>query len=163
MELSFTRVTAFSALWPARSAPARAASAAPKAAASARRRSFLVLKTNFIGPYEVSVIRAFAQPLFDHLRVSPDMDRYEEVHQLAAAYPLFDILDESFIGGGIAAGDDVVEGVDALEDGDLVPAQLEGLALPGKSRITCPSPGLSCSPVPPAAARPPLPRRLRPS
>ena len=62
-------------------------------------------------PYEVSVIRAFAQPLFDHLRVSPDMDRYEEVHQLAAAYPLFDILDESFvapdslirefIGGGI--------------------------------------------------------------
>ena len=48
-------------------------------------------------PYEVSVIRAFAQPLFDHLRVSPDMDRYEEVHQLAAAYPLFDILDESFI------------------------------------------------------------------
>ena len=62
-------------------------------------------------PYEVSVIRAFAQPLFDHLRVSPDMERYEEVHQLAAAYPLFDILDESFvapdslirefIGGGI--------------------------------------------------------------
>ena len=48
-------------------------------------------------PYEVSVIRAFAQPLFDHLRVSPDMDRYEEVHQLAAAYPLFDILDKSFI------------------------------------------------------------------
>ena len=32
-------------------------------------------------PYEVSVIRAFAQPLFDHLRVSPDMDRYEEVHR----------------------------------------------------------------------------------
>ena len=30
-------------------------------------------------PYEVSVIRAFAQPLFDHLRVSPDMERYEEI------------------------------------------------------------------------------------
>ena len=62
-------------------------------------------------PYEVSVIRAFAQPLFDHLRVSPDMERYEEVHQLAAAYPKFEILDEKyvapnslireFIGGGI--------------------------------------------------------------
>ena len=62
-------------------------------------------------PYEVSVIRAFAQPLFDHLRVSPDMDRYEEVRQLAEAYPRFEILDESyvapdslireFIGGGI--------------------------------------------------------------
>ena len=62
-------------------------------------------------PYEVSVIRAFAQPLFDHLRVSPDMERYEEVHQLAAAYPQFEVLDEAhvapnslireFIGGGI--------------------------------------------------------------
>ena len=62
-------------------------------------------------PYEVSVIRAFAQPLFDHLRVSPDMERYEEVRQLAEAYPRFEILDESyvapdslireFIGGGI--------------------------------------------------------------
>ena len=27
-------------------------------------------------PYEISVIRAFAQPLFDHLRVSPDMERF---------------------------------------------------------------------------------------
>lgn len=62
-------------------------------------------------PYEVSVIRAFAQPLFDHLRVSPDMERYEEVRHLAEAYPRFEILDESyvapdslireFIGGGI--------------------------------------------------------------
>ncbi len=62
-------------------------------------------------PYEVSVIRAFAQPLFDHLRVSPDMERYEVVRQLAEAYPRFEILDESyvapnslireFIGGGI--------------------------------------------------------------
>ena len=62
-------------------------------------------------PYEVSVIRSFAQPLFDHLRVSPDMERYEEVRQLAEAYPRFEILDESyvapdslireFIGGGI--------------------------------------------------------------
>ena len=62
-------------------------------------------------PYEVNVIRAFAQPLFDHLRVSPDMERYEEVRQLAEAYPRFEILDESyvapdslireFIGGGI--------------------------------------------------------------
>ena len=62
-------------------------------------------------PYEVSVIRAFAQPLFEHLRVSPDTERYEEVHQLAEAYPRFEILDEKyvapdslireFIGGGI--------------------------------------------------------------
>ena len=62
-------------------------------------------------PYEVSVIRAFAQPLFDHLRVSPDMERYEEVRHLAEAYPKFEILDEKyvaedslireFIGGGI--------------------------------------------------------------
>ena len=62
-------------------------------------------------PYEISVIRPFAQPLFDHLRVSPDMERYEEVRQLAEAYPRFEILDESyvapdslireFIGGGI--------------------------------------------------------------
>ena len=48
-------------------------------------------------PYEVSVIRAFAQPLFDHLRVSPDMERYEEVRQLAEAYPRFEILDESYV------------------------------------------------------------------
>lgn len=62
-------------------------------------------------PYEVSVIRAFAQPLFDHLRVSPDMERFEEVRHLAEAYPKFEILDEKyvaedslireFIGGGI--------------------------------------------------------------
>ena len=64
-------------------------------------------------PYEVSVIRAFAQPLFEHLRVSPDTERYEEVHHLAEAYPRFEILDEKyvapdslireFIGGGIYA------------------------------------------------------------
>lgn len=62
-------------------------------------------------PYEVSVIRAFAQPLFDHLRVTPDMERYEEVRHLAEAYPKFEILEEKyvaenslireFIGGGI--------------------------------------------------------------
>ena len=62
-------------------------------------------------PYEVSAIRPFAQPLFDHLRVSPDTERYEEVHQLADAYPKFEILGEKyispdslireFIGGGI--------------------------------------------------------------
>ncbi len=62
-------------------------------------------------PYEVSVIRAFAQPLFDHLRVSPEMERYEEVRHLAEAYPRFEILEEKyvapdslireFIGGGI--------------------------------------------------------------
>ena len=62
-------------------------------------------------PYEISVIRAFAQPLFDHLRVSPDMERFEEVRHLTEAYPKFEILDEKyvapdslireFIGGGI--------------------------------------------------------------
>ncbi|MDE7260925.1 MAG: adenylyl-sulfate kinase [Oscillospiraceae bacterium] len=62
-------------------------------------------------PYEVNAIRAFAQPLFDHLRVSPDMERYEEVRHLTEAYPKFEILEEKyvapnslireFIGGGI--------------------------------------------------------------
>jgi len=62
-------------------------------------------------PYEISAIRPFAQPLFDHLRVSPEMERYEEVRHLAEAYPKFEILDEKyvapdslireFIGGGI--------------------------------------------------------------
>ena len=62
-------------------------------------------------PYEVSAIRPFAQPLFEHLRVSPEMERFEEVRQLAEAYPRFEILDEKyvsldslireFIGGGI--------------------------------------------------------------
>lgn len=48
-------------------------------------------------PYEVSVVRAFAQPLFDKLHLSPDMERYEEIAHLVHAYPLFDVLDESFI------------------------------------------------------------------
>ena len=62
-------------------------------------------------PYEVNAIRPFAQPLFDHLRVQPDMERYEEVHHLTEAYPKFEILEEwhvgrnsllrEFIGGGI--------------------------------------------------------------
>ena len=62
-------------------------------------------------PYEVNVIRAFAQPLFEHLHLSPDMERFEEVGQLVEAYPKFEILDEKyvaedslireFIGGGI--------------------------------------------------------------
>ena len=51
-------------------------------------------------PYEVSAIRPFAQPLFDHLRVSPDTERYEEVHQLADAYPKFEILDKKYISPG---------------------------------------------------------------
>jgi len=62
-------------------------------------------------PYEVNAIRPFAQPLFEHLRVSPDTERFDEVHQLAEAYPKFEILEEQFvspdslirefIGGGI--------------------------------------------------------------
>ena len=62
-------------------------------------------------PYEVNVIRAFAQPLFERLHLSPDMERFEEVGQLVEAYPKFEILDEKyvaedslireFIGGGI--------------------------------------------------------------
>ncbi len=62
-------------------------------------------------PYEVSVVRAFAQPLFDKLHLSPDMERYEEIGHLVRAYPLFETLDEGyiapdslireFIGGGI--------------------------------------------------------------
>lgn len=48
-------------------------------------------------PYEINVIRAFAQPLFDHLRVSPEMERYEEVRHLAEAYPQFEILDEKYV------------------------------------------------------------------
>lgn len=62
-------------------------------------------------PYEVNVIKSFAQPLFEKLHVSPDMERYRELGQLVRAYPLFETLDESyiapdslireFIGGGI--------------------------------------------------------------
>ena len=62
-------------------------------------------------PYEVNVIRAFAQPLFEHLHLSPDMERYEEIGRLVEAYPKFEVLDEryvapdslirEFIGGGI--------------------------------------------------------------
>lgn len=65
-------------------------------------------------PCEVSVMRAFAQPAFDHLHMSPDMERYEEVHHLVEAYPKFEILEEQhvapdsllreFIGGGIYSG-----------------------------------------------------------
>lgn len=62
-------------------------------------------------PYEVNVIRAFAQPLFEKLHLSPDMERYEEIAHLVKAYPKFDPLDDTyiapdslireFIGGGI--------------------------------------------------------------
>jgi len=62
-------------------------------------------------PYEVNVIRAYAQPVFDHLHISPDMERYEEIGHLVEAYPKFEPLDEryvapdsllrEFIGGGI--------------------------------------------------------------
>ena len=60
-------------------------------------------------PYEVSVVKNQALPLFEQL--TPDMERYEEIGHLLEAYPLFDTLDESyvapdslireFIGGGI--------------------------------------------------------------
>ncbi len=62
-------------------------------------------------PYEVSVVKSFAQPLFDRLHLSPDMERYEEIGHLVEAYPKFESLDEKyvaedslireFIGGGI--------------------------------------------------------------
>ena len=62
-------------------------------------------------PCEVSVMRAFAQPAFDHLHLSQNYERYQEVRQLAEAYPKFEILEEKyvaedsllreFIGGGI--------------------------------------------------------------
>ena len=62
-------------------------------------------------PCEVSVMRAFAQPAFDHLHLSQNYERYEEVRHLAEAYPKFEALDEKyvaadsllreFIGGGI--------------------------------------------------------------
>lgn len=62
-------------------------------------------------PCEVNVMRAFAQPAFDHLHMSADMERYEEVHHLVEAFPKFEILEEKyvapdsllreFIGGGI--------------------------------------------------------------
>ena len=62
-------------------------------------------------PYEVNAVRAFAEPLFKQLHVSPDMERYEEVAHLVGAYPKFEVLDEKyvapdslireFIGGGI--------------------------------------------------------------
>ncbi len=62
-------------------------------------------------PYEVSVIKAFAQPLFEKMHLSPDMERYEEIGHLVEAYPKLETLDEKyvaadslireFIGGGI--------------------------------------------------------------
>lgn len=62
-------------------------------------------------PYEVSVVKAFAQPLFERLHLSEDMERYEEIGHLVEAYPKFETLDEKyiaadslireFIGGGI--------------------------------------------------------------
>ena len=62
-------------------------------------------------PYEVSVVKAFAQPLFERLHLSEDMERYEEIGRLVEAYPKFETLDEhyvaadslirEFIGGGI--------------------------------------------------------------
>lgn len=62
-------------------------------------------------PYEVNVVKSFAQPLFDRLHLSPSMERYEEISHLVEAYPKFETLDESyiapdslireFIGGGI--------------------------------------------------------------
>ena len=62
-------------------------------------------------PYEVSVIKAFALPLFQKLHLSQGMERYEEIRHLVEAYPKFETLDEKyvapdslireFIGGGI--------------------------------------------------------------
>ena len=62
-------------------------------------------------PYEVSVVKSFAQPLFEKLHLSPDMERYEEIGHLVEAYPKLETLDEKhvaadslireFIGGGI--------------------------------------------------------------
>ena len=62
-------------------------------------------------PYEVSVIKNFAQPLFEKMHLSPDLERYDEVGHLAEAYPRLETLDEhyvaadslirEFIGGGI--------------------------------------------------------------
>jgi len=60
-------------------------------------------------PYEVSVMRNHAQPLFQLL--TPEMERYEEIGHLLGAYPRFepladeyiaeDSLIREFIGGGI--------------------------------------------------------------
>lgn len=62
-------------------------------------------------PYEVSVVKAFALPLFQRLHLSQGMERYEEIRHLVEAYPKFETLDEKyvapdslireFIGGGI--------------------------------------------------------------
>ena len=62
-------------------------------------------------PYEVSVVKSFAQPLFEKLHLSPTMERYEEIGHLVEAYPKLETLDEKyvaedslireFIGGGI--------------------------------------------------------------
>lgn len=62
-------------------------------------------------PYEVCAVKPFAQPLFQHLHMTPDMERYEEIGHLLEAYPKFEDLDEKyiapdslireFIGGGI--------------------------------------------------------------
>ncbi len=65
-------------------------------------------------PCEVNVLKAFAQPSFEHLHMSPEMERYKEIRHLVEAYPKFETLDEKyiapdsllreFIGGGIYDG-----------------------------------------------------------
>ena len=62
-------------------------------------------------PYEVSVVKSFAQPLFEKMHLSPDLERYEEIGHLVEAYPKLETLNEKyvaadslireFIGGGI--------------------------------------------------------------
>lgn len=62
-------------------------------------------------PYEVSVVKAFAQPHFERMHLTPSRERYEEITHLVEAYPKFETLDEKyiapdslireFIGGGI--------------------------------------------------------------
>ncbi|MDE7243706.1 MAG: adenylyl-sulfate kinase [Oscillospiraceae bacterium] len=65
-------------------------------------------------PCEVNVIKAFAQPAFERLHMSPEMERYKEIRHLVNAFPKFETLDEKyvapdsllreFIGGGIYDG-----------------------------------------------------------
>ena len=62
-------------------------------------------------PYEVCAVKPFAQPLFERMDLSPELDRYEDIDHLVKAFPKFETLDESyvapnsllreFIGGGI--------------------------------------------------------------
>ena len=48
-------------------------------------------------PYEVCAIKPFAQPVFEQMHLTPELERYDEIAHLVQAYPKFEALDESYV------------------------------------------------------------------